>query len=63
MTRREQEGARRILKQHGVLEEKLMGVPATLHFRVNLDRLIALLSSTTSSETPTTEVAGMFLIF
>jgi len=39
LTRREQETARRRLKERGLLEEKLAGVPATLHFRVNIERL------------------------
>lgn len=39
LTRAEQEGARKVLCQHGLLEERLKGVPAKLHYRVNLDRL------------------------
>lgn len=39
LTRAEQEGARRVLRHHGLLEEELRGVPAKLHYRVNLDRL------------------------
>ena len=39
LTRREQETARRNLKERGLIEEKLAGVPATLHFRVNVEKL------------------------
>lgn len=39
LTRAEQEGARRVLRQRGLLEEALKGVPAKLHYRVNLDCL------------------------
>lgn len=39
LTRREQETARRALKQLNILEEKRKGVPARLYFRVNSDRL------------------------
>ena len=40
MGRRDQEEARKILKKNGLLEEKLQGVPARLHFRVNLQNLV-----------------------
>lgn len=43
LTRAEQEGARKVLCQHGLLEERLKGVPAKLHYRVNLDRLFEFL--------------------
>jgi hypothetical protein len=43
MTRTEQETARKNLKRSRVLEERLSGLPATLHFRINLDVLSALL--------------------
>jgi len=39
LTRREQEGARKILKELGVLEEKYARIPRTLHYRVNFDAL------------------------
>jgi len=42
--RREQETARRVLKAAGIIEERLAGVPARLHFRVNMERLIGMLS-------------------
>lgn len=35
MTRYEQEGARRLLRRKGVVEEKRCGVPARLHYRIN----------------------------
>lgn len=41
LTRREQEAARKALRAAGVLEEKLQGIPARLHFRVNLAALYA----------------------
>ncbi|ARU31740.1 hypothetical protein CAP31_08635 [Sulfuriferula sp. AH1] len=37
--RGEQEEARKILKQHGLLEERRLGVPAKLHYLVNLKNL------------------------
>jgi len=39
LTRFEQESARKVLKRFGIIEEKLMGVPARMHFRVDLVRL------------------------
>ena len=39
MTRDEQRTARKRLKAIGVLEEKLCGVPPTLHFRLHIDTL------------------------
>ena len=44
LTRDEQETARKRLVELGVLEEKLRGVPATMHYRINVDRLEALLT-------------------
>ena len=40
LTRREQETARRRLRERGFVEERLAGVPATLHYRVNLDAVM-----------------------
>ena len=37
LSRREQENARRRLRNAGLLTEELRGVPATLHFHVDLD--------------------------
>jgi len=42
--RREQETARKILRAASVLEEQLKGVPARMHFRVNITELVSLLS-------------------
>jgi len=39
LTPREQKRARETLKRRGLLEEKLAGIPATLHFRLCLDVL------------------------
>lgn len=44
LSRFEQEGARKILRDMGVLEEKRVGMPAKLHFRVNGQKLLQLLS-------------------
>src|SRR5581483_3759830 len=43
--RSEQETARKRLRAVGVLEEELRGVPAKLHYRLNLDRLTELLAT------------------
>ena len=42
LSRSEQEGARRKLKKLGILEEKLAGVPAKLHYRVDQARFVQL---------------------
>lgn len=47
LTRDEQETARKRLVTLGVLEEKRRGVPATMHYRINAERLEALLVETT----------------
>lgn len=47
LTRDEQETARKRLVALGVLEEARRGVPATMHYRVNAERLEALLVETT----------------
>ncbi|WP_223878725.1 conserved phage C-terminal domain-containing protein [Phytobacter sp. SCO41] len=47
LTRDEQETARKRLIALGVLEEDLRGVPATMHYRINTERLEALLVETT----------------
>ncbi len=46
LTRDEQETARKRLVALGVLEEDLRGVPATLHYRINTERLEELLLET-----------------
>lgn len=45
MTRREQETARRKLRDIGVLEEKKQGVPAKLWFRINKEAVVDLMKS------------------
>lgn len=44
LSRFEQEGARKLLRDLGVLEEKRVGMPAKLYFRINGQRLLKLLS-------------------
>jgi len=48
LTRREQETARKTLKELGILEESLEGIPAQLFYRVNQAKLKAGLSATPS---------------
>lgn len=43
LSRRKQEGARKILKKAGVLEEKRGGVPAKVGYRVNYQKLMEIL--------------------
>ena len=43
LSRRNQETARRHLRELGILEECLMGLPATMHYRLNLDHLYNLM--------------------
>lgn len=45
LSRYEQEGARKKLGALEVLEEKRMGIPAKLHYRVNTSRLLALMET------------------
>ena len=45
LTAREQESARRILRDLGVLQEKRTGIPARLYLRLDLEQLTALLSA------------------
>ena len=40
LSRHEQQGARRFLRDRGLIEEKLKGVPPTLHFRVHLPAVL-----------------------
>lgn len=44
LSRYEQEGARKRLRELRIMEEKLAGVPARMFFRVNFERLAELLS-------------------
>jgi len=43
LSRSEQETARRILKEKKILQEKLKSVPATLHYRIDRDRVFELM--------------------
>jgi hypothetical protein len=52
LTRSEQECARRELKKIGVLEEKLKGIPARLHYKINFKNLYDLLSTKDTKTTP-----------
>ncbi len=45
LSRSEQETARRRLKELGILEEKIAGVPATVHFKINLLKIEEILES------------------
>jgi hypothetical protein len=45
LSRWEQETARRRLRERGLVEEKLAGLPARLHYRLDVERLIELLSA------------------
>lgn len=53
LTRYEQEGARKTLRNLGIFEEKKEGIPAKLYFRVNTQKIYELLemSQKTSSKT------------
>lgn len=46
LTRREQEGARKKLRDLGVLEEKKQGIPCKTYYRINTDRLQTCLHKT-----------------
>jgi hypothetical protein len=45
LSRYEQESARKVLRDAGVLQEQRMGMPARMHFRVNMKRLTEMLAS------------------
>lgn len=52
LTRRNQETARKRLRDIRVLEEKRMGVPAKLYYRLNLDVLFDMLNQAVSPDEP-----------
>lgn len=52
LTRFEQEGARKKLRGARFWKEKLSGVPATLHFRIDMDELAAALASMRKTSNP-----------
>ena len=43
LSRREQETARKKLKELGILEEKYQGIPRKLYYKVNMDKLAKLM--------------------
>ena len=57
LSRWEQETARRRLRERGLVEEKLAGLPARLHYRLDVERLIALLSARVT-RTPSPPAGG-----
>ena len=52
LTRRNQETARKQLREVGVLEEKRAGIPARLTYRLNLDTLATLVNKSITPDTP-----------
>lgn len=44
VTEESQQTARKVLRNAGVWEEKLMGLPAKMHYRVNVETLVAVIS-------------------
>lgn len=50
LSRRNQETARKKLIDKGIIEEKLMGVPAQLHYKVNLEELTKCLGLSSMAE-------------
>lgn len=50
LSRKEQAGCRKILKALNILDEKLIGIPATLHYKLNIDELEKLLSKQCTSQ-------------
>jgi hypothetical protein len=61
LTRKNQETARRHLRELGILEERLAGVPAKLHYRLNIERLFELIDQrypdNQASPNPTNKIA------
>lgn len=57
LTLRNQQTARRKAREMGVLEEALKGVPAKMHYRVNLDKLAELLNEGYRKQWRPTEAA------
>lgn len=45
LSREEQDGARRLLKKLNILEEKLTGVPATTHYKINFNQFNEILNT------------------
>jgi len=55
LSRAEQETARRRLRERGLLEEKLAGIPSVVHYRIDLDKLAELLAEQHSDNDSVTE--------
>lgn len=55
LSRAEQETARRRLRERGLLEEKLAGIPSVVHYRIDLDKLAELLAEQHGDEHDTLE--------
>jgi hypothetical protein len=53
LSRWEQEGARKVLKKMGILNEKLEGIPAKLYYQINVKKLLELIQNTPAN-TPKT---------
>jgi hypothetical protein len=53
LSRWEQEGARKVLKKMGILNEKLEGIPAKLYYQINVKKLLELVQITPTN-TPKT---------
>lgn len=58
LSRYEQETVREHLIKIGILEEKLAGVPATLHYRLDIDKLVELLDAQFAAN-PQTEPSSL----
>jgi len=58
LSRWEQETARRHLRERGLLEEMLAGLPARLGYRLDMGRLVELLSARVSRTTSSQSGAG-----
>lgn len=58
LSRGEQEGARKKLKALGVLEEKRAGIPAKLHYRINVARLTQLIDEYYSKQASNVQSSG-----
>jgi hypothetical protein len=59
LTRKEQESARRYLRDADVLEERKAGVPAKLYFRINVERLTQLLAAVQDAQNGQTRMPKM----
>jgi hypothetical protein len=62
LTRREQENARRSLKNLGILEEKLMDLPAKLYYRMNKSSVLIAYQKMVDRETSLADVTNLDVI-